>query len=225
MLNRSSGTSWFCFQSPYIRFRSWWSCQGYCQGRCEFNISTWTGSRVWPGIAWKIHGRSSTGRLLDWGLKASTRDWATDVRGSFPFGNDFNQDLSQLDRIDLIGTFHKAQLESRSSKLSVQLACVFSIDGWSSLLDVKDAFDRLFINAACRLDLVDMIVNIDFELCFESKRKSQSPEGAIRVSETAGHEINNSRGSETIVRRSTWFGSPKAGRPCSRLPICFSIGI
>ncbi len=87
-----------------------------------------------------------------------------DLRKGFPSDNDFNQDLSKLNRVDLVGTVRKAELESKAAGLTSQLACVFSTDGWETLPAVRAAFDRTFINAAARADLVDAIVDIDAEL-------------------------------------------------------------
>jgi len=87
-----------------------------------------------------------------------------DLREGFPSGGDFDQDLSKLVRVDLIGTVRKAELESQAAELTSQLACVFSTDGWETLPAVRAAFDRIFINAGARADLVDSIVDIDAEL-------------------------------------------------------------
>ncbi len=87
-----------------------------------------------------------------------------DLRDGFPSNRDFKQNLSKLNRVDLIGIVRNAELESKAAELTSQLACVFSTDGWGTLPAVRAAFDRIFINAAARADLVDSIVDIDAEI-------------------------------------------------------------
>ncbi len=87
-----------------------------------------------------------------------------DLRKGFPSNRDFKQDLSKLNRVDLVGIVLKAELESKAAELTSQLACVFSTDESKILPAVRAAFDRIFINAAARADLIDAIVDIDAEI-------------------------------------------------------------
>ncbi|KAK1869877.1 hypothetical protein I4F81_012342 [Pyropia yezoensis] len=87
-----------------------------------------------------------------------------DLRNNFPGVVDLSADLSLIQSVDTIAAIRSAALESKAAELTAQIACAFAADDFSTLPEVKAAFERLFINAQARVDLIDTILDIDVEL-------------------------------------------------------------
>ena len=136
-----------------------------------------------------VESAEGSGCSIDGLKELLQRGGDLDLRAGFPSESDFNQDLSKLNRVDLIGIVRKAEIESNAAELTSQLSCVFSTDEWETLPSVRAAFDRIFINAAARADLVDSIVNIDAELAaLEIERQGVEQQKAELIALSEGSQ-------------------------------------
>mmetsp|Transcript_7330 Transcript_7330/g.22348 ORF Transcript_7330/g.22348 Transcript_7330/m.22348 type:complete len:1032 (-) Transcript_7330:84-3179(-) len=84
------------------------------------------------------------------------------MRFKFPNLVDLSKDFSEIKDVGSIAELTKANLASKAEKLTVQLACTFDA-GPAAAPTLRASINRLFINSAARLDVLNSILDIDLE--------------------------------------------------------------